>query len=142
MAHRPATETPPTSLHELSALLVREGDVLRLIVDGLHRADQPGDREMLLRSVSSLELHRAIAARAVAAELGMDREPTLRELVERAPVEWASTLDGHLRVLDSLSREIAAMVRTPAADLPREGNVIAFPAPGPGVQQSLLEFLA
>ena len=142
MSQRPATETALTSLHELSALLVRERDVLHLIALELAEADDEDTRDMLLRSVSSLELHRAISARAVAAELGMDREPTLRELVERAPCEWRGVLDEHLRDLASLSREIEALVRPAVVDLRREGNVIAFPQPARGLQRSLVDFLA
>lgn len=142
MTQRPAPGTSTTSLHELSALLVREREVLELIVERVADAGGAREREILLRSITSLELHRAIAARAVAVELGMDREPTLRELAARAPREWTGPLRDHLRALTSLAEEISSVLRPAPAALRREGNVISLPERGPALHRSLVEFLA
>src|SRR5688500_11635533 len=69
------------SLSELSSLLQREREILDRLVAVLSDGADGAETEGLLRSVSSLELHRAITAREVAADLGLNGEPTLSDLV-------------------------------------------------------------
>ena len=144
---RPIERVVPstTSLSELSGLLWREREVLdqllQLLRDGADLADAGTDG--LLHSISSLELHRAITAREVAVELGLDGEPTLRQLVERSDAEWANVLAAHGRALTTLFGEVRSLLRrVPASSV--EGNVVTMPAPGsPGrnLQRSLSDFL-
>ena len=137
---------PSTSLAELSGLLWRERDVLDQLVV-LLREDEAGSLDLetdgLLRSISSLELHRAITAREVAVELGLEGEPSLQDLIERSDDEWATLLAGHRLALRHLSEEVRRLLRrVPAAAV--DGNVIALPRPGePGriLQRSLRDFL-
>src|SRR4051794_41733165 len=122
---------PSTSLAELSGLLWRERDVLDQLVHRLRDGDEVDDNEIeadgLLRSISSLELHRAITAREVAVELGLEGEPSLQDLIERSDDEWAMVLGGHRFALLELTDEVRRLLRrVPAAAV--EGNVIALPA--------------
>jgi hypothetical protein len=137
---------PSTSLAELSGLLWRERDVLDQLLVRLREEDATAmdvEADGLLRSISSLELHRAITAREVALELGLEGEPSLQDLIERSDDEWATLLAGHRLALRELSEEVRRLLRrVPAAAV--EGNVIALPEPGtPGriLQRSLRDFL-
>ncbi|MEA3077507.1 MAG: hypothetical protein QOF60_2415 [Actinomycetota bacterium] len=133
------------SLSELSSLLFREREVLGQLVDLLHGSGDPDEADGLLRSVSSLELHRAITAREAAVDLGLDGEPTLGALAAVAPPEWATLLDDHRIALVALTEEAHKRLRSAAisAATPEgSGNVVALDdARGPGVQRSLTDFL-
>jgi hypothetical protein len=140
---------PSTSLAELSGLLWRERDVLHQLVLRLREDGGAGPGEVeaadgLLRSISSLELHRAITAREVALELGLEGEPSLQDLVERSDDEWATLLAGHRLALRDLTDEVRRLLRrVPAAAV--DGNVIALPSPGSTsrtLQRSLRDFLS
>jgi hypothetical protein len=138
-----------SSLAELSGLLWRERDVLEQLVALLRgRAGDPSDAadvdsDGLLRSISSLELHRAITAREVAIELGLDGEPTLQDLVERTAGEWASVLASHRWGLLRLSDEVASLLRPDVVH--QAGNVVTLPVgpetPPRKLQRSLRDFL-
>jgi hypothetical protein len=135
------TVVPSTSLAELSGLLWRERDVLEQLVALLDAGADQVETDGLLRSISSLELHRAITAREVAVELGLDGEPTLQDLVERTTGEWVPVLAGHRRALQDLVDRTKARLRpTPVAT---DGNVVTLPVLGAGrnVQRSLRDFL-
>lgn len=133
----------PSSLAELSGLLWRERDVLEDLADLLRDGRDGAESEGLLRSIRSLELHRAITAREVAVELGLEGDPSLQDIVEVATGEWAAILAGHRRVLLGLREELENLVR---ADAVRSaGNVVTLPSGGSrarGVlQRSLRDFL-
>ena len=138
---------PSTSLAELSGLLWRERDVLDQLLGRLREEDASAadaETDGLLRSISSLELHRAITAREVALELGLEGEPSLQDLIERSDDEWATLLAGHRLALRELSEEVRRLLRrVPAGAV--EGNVISMPEPGARgrvLQRSLRDFLA
>jgi hypothetical protein len=132
---------PTTSLAELSGLLTRERGVLEQLVTALQRdgADDGVDSAGLLRSISSLELHRAITAREVALELGLDGEPTLQDLIARTGGEWASLLAAHRRALQDLTDEVRRLLRPALAKV--DGNVVTMEARGRSLQRSLGDFL-
>jgi len=133
---------PTSSLAELSGLLWRERDVLEQLVEALRDSAEPVESDGLLRSISSLELHRAITAREVALELGLDGEPTLQDLVERTEGEWVGVLAGHRRALQDLAGEVRSLLRPVTA--PGAGNVVTLPVgPNAGrtLQRSLRDFL-
>ena len=136
------TRVPTSSLAELSGLLWRERDVLEQLVGALRNGSDPVESDGLLRSISSLELHRAITAREVALELGLDGEPTLQDLVERTTGEWVAVLAAHRRALHDLSDEVRSLLRPVVA--PAAGNVVTLPVgPNAGrtLQRSLRDFL-
>jgi hypothetical protein len=137
------------SLSELSSLLFREREVLGLLValladpgDG-DQAEAEAETDGLLRSVSSLELHRAITAREAAVDLGLHGEPTLGALVAAAPGEWATVLDDHRLALTALTDEARKRLRSAAISAAgAAGNVVSLDdARRPGVQRSLTDFL-
>jgi hypothetical protein len=125
--------TSSSSLNELSGLLWRERDVLDLVVTRLE--DGSEDTHALLRSISSLELHRAITAREAALELGISGDASLDDIAAAAPREWSSILMGHARALRALTGEIA---RLWVAGNRRNGGR----QPPSVVQRSLRDFLA
>ena len=125
-----------SSLKELSGLLWRERDVLEAILTRLD--EENADNAGLFRSISSLELHRAITAREVGVEYGVDDEPTLSELVDRAPVEWAAILRSHLEALRQLATALAG--RLDAGATPDDG-IGTTQTRRPAIQRSLREFL-
>jgi hypothetical protein len=131
-----------SSVAELSALLWRERDVLEQLVSSLAQGVDDVESDGLLRSISSLELHRAITAREAALDLGLDGEPTLQDLIERTDGEWAAALAGHRRALQALSDEVRVLLRPSAARV--EGNVVTLavgPSAGRTLQRSLRDFL-
>ena len=118
-----------SSLNDLSGLLWRERDVLDLLLGRLDRGEEPTDG--LFRSMSSLELHRAITAREAGLELGLAGEPTLQELIDTAPAEWTSVLEGHRAAL----MRLATLVDERLQLVPARGG------PRTSLQRSLREFL-
>jgi hypothetical protein len=133
---------PSSSLAELSGLLWREREVLDQLLELLRAGSDDGESDGLLHSISGLELHRAITAREVAVELGLEGEPSLEDLIERSDEEWATVLAGHRRALQALSDDVRSLLRrVPASAV--EGNVYAFPAAGGRtLQRSLRDFLS
>lgn len=123
-----------SSLNELSGLLWRERDVLDLVVSRLEGGN--GDWHALLRSISSLELHRAITAREAALELGLSGDSTLDEIAAGAPREWSSILAGHARALRALTSELVRLSED-GAFVGSDGAV-----PSGVLQRSLRDFLS
>lgn len=140
-----------SSLRELSGLLWRERVALDRLADHLVAGDPDTDCDGLYHSISALELHRAIAAREAAVELGVEGEPTLQQLVRAAPLGWADVLMSHRRALVDLTNEVTHLVRRPHVDLtdgdPQDpgGDPSSELRPTGvrrhGVQRSLREFL-
>lgn len=108
---------------ELSAVLWRERELLDLLVfkleveqlllsagksRWLHLATQ--EVELVLDRVKTAELERAVQVSAAAAEWRVDGEPTLRQLVEKAPEgAWRDTFTAHLVALQGLTEQIAQL---------------------------------
>lgn len=120
-----------SSLNELSGLLWRERDVLDLVVTRL--VDGDDEWQGLFRSISSLELHRAVTAREAALELGVAGDATLDEIAAAAPRDWSSILAGHARALRALTSEIARLSGDGAPVSP-DGRTV--------MQRSLRDFLS
>ncbi len=135
-----------SAFDQLSGLLWREREVLELLVEHLGAATEgPAlvSTQGLLRSISSLELHRAITAREVAVELGLAGEPTLQELIQRGPAEWAVVLVDHHRHLTALVQQVGSLSRVRLKDHEGPSEVVLLPlGAGRMVQRSLREFLA
>lgn len=106
---------------ELSAVLWRERELLDLLVfkleveqllltagksRWLHLATQ--EVELVLDRVKTAEFERAIEVGATATEWGLADEPTLRQLIEKAPEgAWRDTFTAHLAALQKLTEQIA-----------------------------------
>lgn len=134
---------PSTSLAELSGLLWREREVLEQLLALLRGGADDAETDGILHSISSLELHRAITAREVAVELGLEGEPSLQDLIERSDDEWAAVLAGHRRALQMLGDDARALLRrVPASAV--DGNVVTLPTGrrARSLQRSLRDFLA
>lgn len=116
-----------STLDDLSRLLRRERDVLSLLVTRL-AVDATGC-DALLHHVRLLELRRAVTARALAVEWGVEDGSTLRDLIAAAPREWEAVLAAHRQALLSLAEEIA-------------GTAPGSPEESRPIQRSLREFLA
>lgn len=133
-------------LRDLSGLLWRERVALDRLADALIAGEDESEWDGLLRSVSALELHRAIAAREAALELGMNGEPTLAELAEGAPLGWADVLASHRRALLDLTTEVVHLLRRPSEnvdiDIDLRGEASTTASRPPTVQRSLRDFLA
>jgi hypothetical protein len=129
-----------SSLQYLSSLLRKERDALDLLLARLDEA--PNDHDTLLRSISSLELHRAITAREVALELGVDGDPTLRELAIAAPDEWSLILHGHREALVELASRVEASRLPETVVVEMKAQSVSSNGDGRvAIQRSLLEFL-
>ncbi|MBW3613952.1 MAG: hypothetical protein KY439_01400 [Actinobacteria bacterium] len=134
-----------STIEQLCGLLSREREVLDLLAGSL-AGDLPASSpttEELLRSISSLELHRAIIARELALELGVSGDPTLQELSERAPREWKRALLAQLRALRSLAQQVQALSTAAVRPEGAGASVVVLPVAAPRmIQRSLREFLA
>lgn len=123
---------------ELAALLQREREVLDRLVVGYVSGDAEDTALPLFDALRSLELHRAITAREVAAELGHRGEATLAELAEQAPADWRPELQAHRAALMAQAEELAGLMSATVVDVwPDEGSTQVQP----GVQRSLRDFL-
>ncbi len=130
-----------SSLQHLSVLLRREREVLEMLLSRAAGTASTLLCDELLRSISSLELHRAITTREVAVELGLRDEPTLGQLVDCSPDGWSVLLAEHRLALLDLAAEVEAMAPVPLARREPDGALRLGPPRRHAVQRSLLEFL-
>jgi len=115
--------------------------VLEELVDVLRTGRDGAGSAGLVRSIRSLELHRAITAREVAVEFGLEGDPTLQDIVEVATGEWSAILADHRRVLLGLGDELRSLL---GADTVRPaGNVVTLGGSRArqALQRSLRDFL-
>lgn len=110
---------PTRRLSDLSQVIWREREALELVVFKLHEQrlllEDGQDRwvchasqelEEVLDRLSGLELTRAVAAAAAAAELGIEESAGLRALAAAAPAPWPSVLQRHVKALVRIVGEI------------------------------------
>lgn len=138
--------TVQTSLQELSAVLWRERVALDRLADLLLEGEPDVAAEPIYRSISALELHRAVMVRDVALELTVDGEPTLRMLARAAPPGWSEVLSAHRRALVDLANEVTRLAKRPFLDLSDTARLESgeFGVTGVrrfGIQRSLRDFL-
>jgi len=95
----------------LDALLYRLEVHQLLLASGRHRWLPNATRELeaVIAKLRRHELIRAVQAAAVAAELGLAGEPTLREITEAAPPPWGEVLREHHLALLGLSGQVAEL---------------------------------
>jgi hypothetical protein len=110
------------SMEDLSSVLWRERELLEtllfkleveqlVLATGRTRWLAPAAREIeeVLDAVRETELLRGLAADAVAAELGLSPNPSLREIAEACDEPWRSIWHDHRESFTSVSAEITAM---------------------------------
>jgi hypothetical protein len=106
--------------NELSALLWRERELLGLLTfkleeeqlllttgntKWLHHATR--EVEQVMEHLRPASFSREVAASALAAEWGIQHEPTLREIVSKAPGgPWGEIFGAHLKALSDLTSRI------------------------------------
>ena len=144
-------EAPPEGvaiqacLRELSGLLWRERVALDRLADALVAGRDDTVCDGLYRSISALELHRAISAREAALELLVDGDPTLIDLADAAPPGWSDVLQSHRRALVDLITEVGHLARRPIVDVRgRSADDVDLRGNGVrrlGVQRSLRDFV-
>lgn len=121
---------PTTGLSDLSQVLWRERETLELVlfkleeqrlllVDGQDRWVGHASRELdaVLDQLGSMELSRALASAAAAAELGVKDDSGLRDLAAAAPPPWPSVIERHVCALVRLAHEIGAVAGANRAQL-------------------------
>ncbi|MGI8793637.1 MAG: hypothetical protein ACR2H3_10750 [Acidimicrobiales bacterium] len=133
----------PTSLEMLSGLLWRERDALQRAMERIDTDLE--ETELSLRSLSSLELHRAILTREVAGEYGVGSDPTLPDLLPHLPPQWAAVLAGHraalVGLIDNIDGQLADVdfpIRVDANDALLGNRALRTRS---SVQRSLVDFL-
>lgn len=109
-------------LQEISNILWRERQLLELLLFKLEEeqlllaagrtrflAHATREVEAVLDELKQAELVRAAAVDAVAAELGLPANPSLRELAAAAPAPWGSILGEHRDAFLAATQEITAV---------------------------------
>jgi hypothetical protein len=112
------------SLTEVSSILWRERELLELLLFKLEEEQlllaagrtrwlghATREVEMVLEEIRRAELGRAVEVQAVAVELGLAPDVSLRELSETAPAPWNDILREHRNAFMSASAEISALAQ-------------------------------
>jgi hypothetical protein len=110
------------SLTQLSNLLWREREMLELLLFKLEEeqlllaagksrwiARATHEDEVVLKAIGQAELLRAAEVDAVARELGLDADTSLRELSESAPDPWGPILAEHREKFLEVTAEISRL---------------------------------
>ncbi|HSE09897.1 MAG TPA: flagellar protein FlgN [Nocardioidaceae bacterium] len=110
------------SMEDLSSVLWRERELLEtllfkleveqlVLATGRSRWLPAAAREIeeVLDAIRETELLRGLTADAVAAELGLDPNPSLREIAEACDEPWRTIWLDHRETFTSVSAEITAM---------------------------------
>lgn len=116
---------PTTGLSDLSQILWRERETLELVlfkleeqrlllVDRQDRWVSHASRELdrVLDQLGAMELNRALASAAAAAELGVKDDSGLRDLAAAAPPPWPSVIERHVGALVRLAEEVVEVAAT------------------------------
>jgi hypothetical protein len=111
-------------LSEVSNVLWRERQLLELLLfkleeeqlvlaagraRWLNQASQ--EVEIVLDEIKVAEMARAIEVEALAAELGLAPNPSLRQLADGAPQVWRGILDAHRQAFLTSAHEILALAQ-------------------------------
>lgn len=107
-------------MEKLSLILWRERELLTLLAFRLEMEhlvllhgrswwldETTRDIDSVLAELRATEVLRAVAADEVAAELGLDPNPSLATLADSAPDPWATILDDHRTAILAATAEIA-----------------------------------
>ncbi|WP_295656323.1 flagellar export chaperone FlgN, partial [uncultured Nocardioides sp.] len=109
-------------MEKLSLILWRERELLELLLFKLEEEQlllaagrsrwlghATREVEMVLEEIRRAELGRAVEVEAVAVELGLAPDVSLRELSEQAPAPWNDILREHRNAFMTASAEISAL---------------------------------
>jgi hypothetical protein len=112
------------SLTEVSSILWRERELLELLLFKLEEEQlllaagrsrwlghATREVEMVLEEIRRAELGRAVEVEAVAVELGLPPNVSLRELSDQAPAPWNDILREHRNAFMTASAEISALAQ-------------------------------
>lgn len=110
---------------EVSAVLWRERELLelllfklemeQLLLSAAHTRWLPyatREVEIILEEIRETELTRAVAVQGLAAELGLEGEPSLRDLAAAAEQPWQDLFEDHRTAFLTLTQEISDAART------------------------------
>jgi FlgN protein len=110
------------SMEDLSSVLWRERELLEtllfkleveqlVLATGRTRWLAPAAREIeeILDAIREIELLRSVEADAVAAQLGLEPNPSLRDIAEASDEPWRSIWLDHRETFTTVSAEISAM---------------------------------
>jgi hypothetical protein len=110
------------SLSEVSTILWRERQLMELLLFKLEEEQlvlaagrnrwlpqATREVEMVLEEIRQTELARAVEVDALATDLGLPDNASLRELAEAAPAPWSELLEDHRRAFLGLTEEIASL---------------------------------
>jgi hypothetical protein len=113
------------SLTEVSSILWRERELLELLLFKLEEEQlllaagrtrwlghATREVEMVLEELRRAELGRAVEVDALASDLGLPSNPSLRELAELAPAPWNDILREHRNAFLIIAQEITALAKT------------------------------
>jgi hypothetical protein len=109
-------------MEDLSSVLWRERELLEtllfkleveqlVLATGRTRWLAPAAREIeeILDAIREVELLRSVEADAVAAQLGLDPNPSLREIAETCDEPWKSIWLDHRETFTTVAAEISSM---------------------------------
>lgn len=110
------------TMEDLSSVLWRERDLLELLLYKLEVEQlvltsgrqhwlptAAREVESVLHEIRGVELLRAVAADTLAAELGLDANPSLRGLAEACPEPWSGIWMDHREAFTTVATQISEM---------------------------------
>ena len=122
LGHRVVRERPSVSLNDVSNILWRERQLLELLIFKLEEeqlllaagrtrwlAHATREVESILDAVRTTELARAVEVDAVAADLDLEPNSSLRQLAEKAPEPWGPLFEEHRMAFLALTDEIVQL---------------------------------
>ncbi len=141
-------------MEKLSLVLWRERDLLetlycrleveRLVLSGGHirwLLKASGDVEVTLEEIRRTEILRAVAADEAAAAVGLEPNPSLAHLIDRADEPWCSILADHRAAFDAARAQVAWAAEANRTLISAVARGAGFGGPTRVVHQGLLEFL-
>ena len=95
----------------LEMLMFKLDEEQLILAAGRTRWIAPATREVeqVLDEIKTTEVLRATLVDALAPSLGLDPNPSLRQLVESSPEPWSSLFDEHRRAFLGLTEEVVAV---------------------------------
>lgn len=124
-------------LSEVSNILWRERQLLQLLLFKLDTeqlvlanghtrflGDATREVEIVINELKEAEVLRAVAVDALAQELGLGHNPSLRDLAAAVPPPWDNIFEEHRKAFLADTQEVAAMSKT-NKDLLASGNKAA-----------------
>ena len=67
--------------------------------------------EVVLEQIKAAEFSRSVTVEAVAADLGLGSNPSLKELAERTPAPWSGIFEDHRKAFLTITSEVQTMTQ-------------------------------